>query len=237
MDNQPLSLNHLSKFARREGVVSVVRPLLCDLRKELGGGVLASEFGSLDAAGPGSGLISRPDANEKAVGTGGQVSPLRLVVVSRFMHRAMLDRVVDMMPHGCFLAVHHFARGACSLKSGRPIKDRHADGDEAPLTPFELSRRYAETMGDVLLNAPEESVDGRPMWSYVARKLVRDEHLMSTGILSTNVTRLERKSLLDHPIVDVAATTATQHGALKRLEVELEVTDEPETISVQFQWL
>ena len=106
------------------------------------------------------------------------------------MSRRLLDAVVRLLPAGCCLAVHHFKAGAPSLKSGRPIK---ASEDECGLAPAELSRRYAAAAGssssslsssspssssssggpylsEVLLDETGETVEGRPMCSYVGRK-------------------------------------------------------------------
>lgn len=78
---------------------------------------------------------------------------------------------MGLIPEGCFLAVHHFAAGARSLKSGRLIKcAKGSTDDEAPLTPRELSLRYGRVLGHVLRDESDASVDGRPMWTFVARK-------------------------------------------------------------------
>ncbi|KAL3921452.1 MAG: hypothetical protein SGPRY_004900 [Prymnesium sp.] len=89
VDNQSAFLQHLTEFASREQLASRVRCELRDLKK-------GSGFDSTL-------LQPRP----------------HLINVSRFMSRKLLDRVVDSMPVGSVLAVHHFTREAVSKKSGR----------------------------------------------------------------------------------------------------------------------
>ena len=81
VDNQASFLRSLADFAARQQLVGV-RPLMRDVRRE----------GVADLFAP---SLLAP--------------PLALVNVSRFMSRVLLDAVVEQMPAGCVLAVHHFA--------------------------------------------------------------------------------------------------------------------------------
>ena len=94
--------------------------------------------------------------------------PLQLVSVARFMSRALLDEVVAAMPAGCGLAVEHFGQGAPSLKSGKPIKGGNPDA--CGLALGELAARYRGVLR-VLLDEESETVEGRPLLSFLGQKL------------------------------------------------------------------
>ena len=94
--------------------------------------------------------------------------PLQLVSVARFMSRALLDEVVAIMPAGCCLAVHHFGRDAPSLKSGKPIKGGNPDA--CGLALGELAARYHGVLR-VLLDEESETVEGRPLLSFLGEKI------------------------------------------------------------------
>ena len=94
--------------------------------------------------------------------------PLQLVSVARFMSRALLDEVVAAMPAGCGLAVEHFGQGAPSLKSGKPIKGGNTDA--CGLALGELAARYRGVLR-VLLDEESETVEGRPLLSFLGQKL------------------------------------------------------------------
>eukprot|EP00962_Isochrysis_galbana_P017291 scaffold4971_cov94-Isochrysis_galbana.AAC.5 len=103
LDNQPFFLRHLADFAAREGLADSVHPVLCDLRLNLGGDVLETEIirggGTRPAARPHAVAYAQEYAllsEDESLRGGGRALPLRLVVVSRFMHRGMLDRVVRL---------------------------------------------------------------------------------------------------------------------------------------------
>ena len=142
VDNQSAFLQHALAFAARQGVGGRVATELLDLRVHRAGCV------------PRLRALLAP--------------PLALVGVARFMSRALLDAVVEAMPVGCCLAVHHFCAGAKSLKSGRPIKG--GNPDVRGLEPGELAARYAGVLA-VLLDEESRTVEGRPLLSYVGRKL------------------------------------------------------------------
>ena len=96
--------------------------------------------------------------------------PLALVNCSRFLHRELLDFVAARMPAGGTLAVHHFAEGAVSLKSGRAIHPHNPN--QCSLREGELARRYARELPQLILDVLEPSRDGaRPTCSFAARKL------------------------------------------------------------------
>ena len=94
--------------------------------------------------------------------------PLQLVSVARFMSRALLDEVVAIMPAGCCLAVEHFGQDAPSLKSGKPIKGGNPDA--CGLALGELAARYRGVLR-VLLDEECETVEGRPLLSFLGEKL------------------------------------------------------------------
>ena len=94
--------------------------------------------------------------------------PLQLVSVARFMSRALLDEVVAVMPAGCALAVEHFGQDAPSLKSGKPIKGGNPDA--CGLALGELAARYRGVLR-VLLDEESETVEGRPLLSFLGQKL------------------------------------------------------------------
>ena len=94
--------------------------------------------------------------------------PLHLVSVARFMSRALLDAVVAIMPAGCCLAVEHFGQDAPSLKSGKPIKGGNPDA--CGLARGELAARYRGVLR-VLLDEECETVEGRPLLSFLGEKL------------------------------------------------------------------
>jgi hypothetical protein len=81
--------------------------VLCDLRLNLGGEILKTEIAHggqpRSAARPHALAYARTSPEGDSLPGCGEVgaSPLRLVVVSRFMHRAMLDRVVRTLPFHC----------------------------------------------------------------------------------------------------------------------------------------
>lgn len=146
VDNQPSFLRHLEAFAARQGLGARVGAELLDLR------------------------VHRPGCVARLREL--LAPPLQLVCVARFMSRALLDEVVDAMPAGCCLAVHHFGLGAASLKSGKPIKGGNPDA--CGLAPGELAARYRRTLR-VLLDEESESVEGRPLLSFVGQKTAAAE--------------------------------------------------------------
>jgi hypothetical protein len=167
------------------------------------------------------------------------------------------------MPDGCFLAVHHFAAGARSLKSGRPIKCAGANGspaDDAPLSPGELGRRYGRVLGHVLRDEAAGSVDGRPMWSFVARKQPGDnaaaaggvararasgEAAAGTGAAEVGTARVGTARVGTGGVGaggvgagGVVATAAGRRGATPdRLEAQLHVNAEQESVVLQLEWV
>lgn len=141
VDNQGAFLRHALAFAARQGVRGRVETELLDLRVHRAECV--------------------PRLRELLV------PPLALVGVARFMSRALLDAVVEAMPVGSCLAVHHFGAGACSLKSGKPIKGGNPDA--RGLEPGELAARYAGVL-TVLLDEESATVEGRPLLSFLGRK-------------------------------------------------------------------
>ena len=84
------------------------------------------------------------------------------------MSRALLDAVVAIMPVGCCLAVEHFGQDAPSLKSGKPIKGGKPDA--CGLARGELAARYHGVLR-VLLDEECETVEGRPLLSFLGEKL------------------------------------------------------------------
>ena len=142
VDNQPAFLDHLATFAARERSpnMGAVEPKLIDLRR--------CERSSLEA------LLA---------------PPLDLIVISRFMSRKLLEAVLEVMPPGCVLALHHFREGATSLKSGRPIKE--ADPDACALAPGECLRRFSSPTLELLLHDEGHVGDGRPTVNWAVRKL------------------------------------------------------------------
>ena len=159
VDNQHCFLDYLSAFAVREGLAASVSTQLLDLRK-----------------------------CERAALAEVLSPPLSLIVVSRFMSRRLLDSVIDLMPVGCCLALHHFREGATSLKSGRPIKE--GDADARALGPAECLRRYASPSLEVLLHAEDASTDGRPTVSFAVRKLEPRETCEESMVSSMRAVRI-----------------------------------------------
>ena len=142
VDNQPAFLDHLATFAARERLpnMGAVEPNLIDLRR--------CERSSLEA------LLA---------------PPLDLIVISRFMSRKLIKAVLEVMPPGCVLALHHFREGATSLKSGRPIKE--ADPDACALAPGECLLRFSSPNLELLLHDEGYVADGRPTVNWAVRKL------------------------------------------------------------------
>ncbi len=141
VDNQQAFLDHTAAFAAREGLPpSAVETTLLDLRR--------CERATLEA------LLA---------------PPLALVVVARFMSRRLLSTVLEVMPTGCTLAVHHFRAGATSLKSCRAIKE--ADADACALAPGECLRRFGSPSLELLMHEEGHSADGRPTVDWAVRKV------------------------------------------------------------------